>query len=485
MNSDATSPLDATMGLAAHQRTIQLFDRAKKCLERGDYDYAHNLFTECISQSPGSLAYVQHFRANLGQMNAEGATKSGSWSLSGSARNTVAKAAGKGEWEQAFEAGCAALKKNSADTGVLCELASACDELHHHECQLYYLRWALDLAPTDLDINRQAAQALEKVSQFDQAIGCWARILQQKANDEEARKAISRLSVEKTIDEGGYDPALLKKNTSGEAPPLPRVADLAIHDIDEDDVQSESPQELSLEEHEQLLRNAIESTPKDASTYVALADFYARQERLQDSERLYRKSLKVAGEVNVDVLEKLEDVYLLRMIERAVAAEKRAMKLGDEGLKAAQQARAESNQAELEVYAARRERNPNDARLNFELGLRYKRLGNYRDSVVPLQSALSDKQLLAETHLHLGESFQHISQHRLALRSYESAIEACDPSDWTELRKLALYRAGVLAMGMKELDTAEKHLTDLAAADFGYRDVGERLDKLARVRQDT
>jgi hypothetical protein len=47
---------------------------------------------------------------------------------------------------------------------------------------------------------------------------------------------------------------------------------------------------------------------------------------------------------------------------------------------------------------------------------------------------------------------------------------------------LALYRAGVLAADLNDREKAEKHLTQLAAMDFGYRDVAERLDKLAALR---
>jgi hypothetical protein len=47
---------------------------------------------------------------------------------------------------------------------------------------------------------------------------------------------------------------------------------------------------------------------------------------------------------------------------------------------------------------------------------------------------------------------------------------------------LALYRAGVLATGLRELDRAERHLSELAGLDFGYRDVSDRLDKIAQLR---
>jgi len=37
---------------------------------------------------------------------------------------------------------------------------------------------------------------------------------------------------------------------------------------------------------------------------------------------------------------------------------------------------------------------------------------------------------------------------------------------------------------VKTWDAAEKYLTELAGLDFGYKDVSERLDKIARLRED-
>jgi hypothetical protein len=48
---------------------------------------------------------------------------------------------------------------------------------------------------------------------------------------------------------------------------------------------------------------------------------------------------------------------------------------------------------------------------------------------------------------------------------------------------VALYHAGRLALYLKNLDSAEKHLTELAGLDFGYKDVATLLDKLNKFRE--
>ena len=86
----------------------------------------------------------------------------------------------------------------------------------------------------------------------------------------------------------------------------------------------------------------------------------------------------------------------------------------------------------------------------------------------------------AQVQLHLGESFQHIRQFKLALASYEAAIEACERCSWTR-KSWPFTGPGSWPPNSKTCDRAEKYLTRLAAIDFGYRDVADRLDKLAAV----
>ena len=142
---------------------------------------------------------------------------------------------------------------------------------------------------------------------------------------------------------------------------------------------------------------------------------------------------------------------------------------------------AQANQAELEVYAARVARNPGNSLLQYELGLRCKKAGKFKEAIQAFQAARDETRHKALVQLHLGESFQYIKQFKLALSSYEAAVQAADDFQ-PDTKKLALYRAGVLAAELNDREKAEKHLTQLAAIDFGYRDVAERLDKLAALR---
>jgi len=218
------------------------------------------------------------------------------------------------------------------------------------------------------------------------------------------------------------------------------------------------------------------------NNYLELADLFTAQNRLREATEILTRALAASGGGDLTIRERLEDAHLRRAQQQVAVAERRAeQEKTEDAVDLARRMAARANQAELEVYAARAARNPGNSLLQYELGLRCKRAGKFKEAIQAFQAARDDARNKAMVQLHLGESFQHIRQFTLALSSYEAAIEAADHMQ-LDTQKLALYRAGVLAADLKDLDRAEKHLTRLAAIDFGYRDVADQLDKLAALR---
>ena len=144
--------------------------------------------------------------------------------------------------------------------------------------------------------------------------------------------------------------------------------------------------------------------------------------------------------------------------------------------------RQELNRLETEVFRVRSERYPAVMSWKVELGTRLKRGGNFGEAIKVFQQATGEPRRRGLVHLELGECFQQIKQYKLAMSNYQTAIEALADRGEPDLRKKALYRAGVLAMGLEDLDLAETYLTELAGLEYGYRDVAERLNKIAEVR---
>jgi tetratricopeptide (TPR) repeat protein len=396
-------------------------------------------------------------------------------------RNAIGKAASKGQWREAFTAACGALKSNPWDVATLLDVAEAYEQIGSDECQLYILRWALDASPKDVTVNRRAAQALAKLGQFDQAIACWRRVEQAKPGDQEATKAISQLSVERTIQKGGYNQESLYGAVADQEGLEASLRD-RIGKSQTGSGEFAPVKAGATNGREKELLEAVAKSPADVANYLELADLFAEQNRLREAIDILAKALAASGGGDLAIRERLEDTQLRRVQDQVAVAQRRAeQEKTEEATDLAKRMAAQANQAELEVYAARAARSPGNTLLQFELGLRCKKAGKFREAIQAFQAARGDAKRKSQVEIHLGESFQHIRQFRLALSSYEAAIEAADDMQ-PDARKLALYRAGVLASELNDRDKAEKHLTRLAAIDFGYRDVADRLDKLAALR---
>ncbi|MEM8944746.1 MAG: tetratricopeptide repeat protein [Planctomycetota bacterium] len=461
----------APLSTAARQRLQKVFEHAQRCVDVQDYDYGNRLFTQCLVEDPCNLVYLQNFMLNLQKKYEDNKRGGRLASLKiKSQRSTLNKAVSKGEWEEALTAACSALTLNPWDIPTLLALASAYEQLRSDECELYCMRCALNADSKDVDVNRQAGKSLQRMGQFDQAIACWQRVKQELPQDDEARQSIARLSVEQTIDKGGYDPTMLD-NSEGSAAESISVAQLSKDSAPLDD----RPVEVRLKE-------ALQAEPTEADHYLQLADLYLRGNRFDEAERVLAEGSSACGAGNLELRSRNEDVQLRRVAHLSTLAQQRyEQDPTEEALQLAHRYRVQANQVELEIYAARSERDPKNTRLRVELGLRLKRAGKVKEAITAFQAAKTDTRRGGAVLVELGECFQHIEQYKLALSHYEQALEAIDePAD--EIYRKALYRAGVLSTGMEEYDRAEHHLSALAALDFGYRDVADRLDKLAGLR---
>jgi tetratricopeptide (TPR) repeat protein len=387
---------------------------------------------------------------------------------SAKSRAQVAYAAKRKDWLGVITAGLEVLKVNPWETSTLGEMGNACDQIRFDECQVVWLKGALEADIKNPEANRLLGRALGRQGQFDQAIACWTRVLQVKPNDEEARRSIANLSVEKTIDKGGYEDA-------------------------ETSTQVMADKQAQAERHgsggsrstpEQQLEKKIAKDPTNISLYLELADLHAKEERFTEAEAVLKRALDASGG-NIEVREYLEDVELRHARHEVLRAENRAKAENtDEAVELCNQMKVELNNKELETFRNRCERYPTNMGHKFQLGVRLYKARKYQDAIRVLQEARGDPKHKGMVLFYLGVCFEAIKQYKLALTHYEESLDHMGDRE-ADYRKQAMYRAGCVAMDrVKDYEKADKHLGALAGLDFSYKDVGERLDKLQKLRED-
>lgn len=470
MANESTAAPESSGGPAGSPRALSPAERARlsQCYNRGvqaidgkppNLDYAIEMFSTCVRGDPANAVYIQVLLGAIKQK--AGPRKGGGLSaLWGGGKGGLKKFATKGQWREVIQHGIDALKANPYDHGALLAMAEAAGNLLHQDAQRTYLKAALDAAPKDPDVNRACAAFLASNGEFDQAIACWVRIKDLKGLGEEADKEIARLQVEKTIVAGKG--LVGRQPTDAAAPAAPVSAP------------------VTGEDRVAALRRQIQEQPAVIEPYLELADLLERDVSIDEAEKVLAAALAASGN-DLKIQEHVEDRHLRWTRHKVLLAEKRLegndspdARTTVERLKAAQVRR------EIEIYGARAARYPENVIWKYELAMRLKAAGNHTEAIRHFQEVLQDPRRKGVVSLELGECFQKIKQYELAMRNYETAVDLLTEREG-ELRKRALYRAGVLAGGLGDNDTARKHLSTLAGLDFGYRDVAARLDKLGSV----
>ena len=439
---------------AKQKRLQKVFEHAVKKAEAAsspnDFDYVTDLLIQCVRGDPSNAIYIRAFLENL--QKKYGNNRKGSplaQFKERGARGALKKALAQENWDEVIHQGLKVLVVNPWDLSVLIPMAKAASKSGDFDCELCYLKTALTGAPKDPKCNRLFAIALSERGLLDQAITFWRRVEEALPDNEEAKRAMSVLTVQKARSTGKFD---------------------------EDDettrklrVRAQQQEDVTFEDR---LRKKIQGDPENMSLYMELAQFYITEERYHDAERQFEKAYELSNG-DLDIREKWDDSQLRHLRQKITRAHDPATK---------KKLQNEYFQKDVTVCKNRVERYPNNLAFKYDLGYRYMKTKQYAEAIRELQGAKNDPRRKGSCMLLLGECFQLIKQYRLAMSHYTEAIQEIPDRDADNKRK-SLYLAGRLALALKDLDVAEKHLTNLAGLDFTYKDVSKLLDKIAKLRE--
>jgi tetratricopeptide (TPR) repeat protein len=415
-----------------------------------DFDYVADLLTQCVLGELGNATYIQAYLDNLQKKygNNRKGSRLAKFKERG-ARSAQKKALAAEQWDEVIRQGLEILPINPWDTTTLVAMATAANKTGDRDCELVFIMGALKGTPKDPECNRLMAIAMADRGQIDKAITYWHRVEEVLPDNEEAKRTIASLTVQKARSSGKFD-----------------------EDDDFTRRQKLKTQQQVEATHEQRLLKKIQDDPNTLAPYLELAQLFMSEDRYKDANQLWAKAFELSDGDN-DVREKWEDCQLRYLRQKITKAQ------DPETRKKLEMAFFEKD---MEFYRGRVERYPSNLNYRYELGYRYLKIKRFAEAIQELQTAKNDPRRKGVCLLALGECFRQIKQYKLAMDHYNNAIREIPDRD-TDNRKRAHYLAGRLALGLGNLDAAEKHLGALAALDFTYKDVSKLLDKVAKLRQ--
>lgn len=451
---------------AKRKAAAECFRKGNEASEKGNWDYALQMYSTCASLVPDNLTYRQCARgAAYKKYNGN---KSGAGAFAKSKlialRSKIKKAKSKEQWDEVDKLAEQGLTINPWDAQLNADLGEAARARELLDIAKFAFTCARNAEPKSKEYNRMLAEVLEEKSEFIEAGKVWEHICQIDPNDGAARSKATQMTFEHVRTKGGYEEA---KSTSDVAVQRARLSKKP----GEEDAPG-----MSVEKD---LQHAIRKAPEEVENYLKLAHYYRSNKQLEEADQTLRKALEVSGG-DPNIKEQIEDVELDRMRANLSIAREKLAAEPDEAIyqQKVQALSTELLKRELQVFSSRVERYPKEMNLKIELADRLMRIKKWPQAIPLLQQASQHTRLKGRAYFMQGKCFMHDNKLKLARGQFERAIPEIsfdsDPKMFVE----AHYLMGRVCEELGDTPTAEHHYSEVLVVDYEYKDTVKRLETL-------
>jgi len=444
------------------------FQYGNDAAQKSNLDYAIDMYKQACKLAPSEIGFRQALRGVQRRKFNNDPSKVGR--LVGARNKPIQlrarSARSKEQYAQSLEICEDGFTNNPWDVGIAREAAESAEMLGHYQLAQWYLESVQNEAAKDAEFFRHAAHVHELCEAWPKAIAAWETVKKIDPNDDEAHRKINGLSASATIKRARYDDAVEKAMEAKPAAPAEEPAS---------DVGKLKQEKLSPEER---LKREIKRDPKQIWAFLELADILRKRSQLETAEKVLGAGLK-ANPKDPMLLQNYADVQMTRMKRAMDSLTKRvANDPGDEDSKDKLEKLARLLlDYEIKEYRRRVALNPDDYELRYQLGLVLAKDGKHGEAIGEFQIAKSSPALKIQALLQAGLSFEADGRGKLAERTYQEALKAIEPDDTDNFNALH-YQLGRVNETLGNMEAAEEHYNEVAANDYTYLDVAQRLRNL-------
>ena len=444
------------------------FGYGNDAAQKGNFDYAAQMYKEACKLAPENLVYRQSLRGVQRKKFNNDPTKVGRMvglSLQ-PLRVKIGVAKSRSKWSDMLDYCEDVFASSPWDLTASMDASEAAENLGLKKVAQYMVESVFAQGEKDAKFLRVAARIEEYAEDFGKAIRCWEKLKALVPHDEEARKKMNDLTARSAIQKSGLAESLNKRAAGGSGP--------------EKDV-PETEEEIRARKvaPEQRYLQEIEETPERIGPYLALAEIYKHSGRLDEAEKILAKGIKAVPD---DIY--LKDAYGEVQIARLhVAIDAYTRKVAREPHDPEPKTKLDQLKAALYTYEVKELRRkvgnqPENLDLRMTFGKKLAAGGKHDEAIAEFQQVRNSPTLKVQALLQTGLSFLANGVTKLAERSLQDAIRAADTADTATLNELN-YHLGRIAEESGNKVIAEEHYNEVAANDYSFRDVAQRLRALA------
>lgn len=444
-----------------------LFQKAQSALERNNLDYAIEMYMQCLNLEPNFLRARQYLRAAQRKRHeATSAFKRVFTAATTAPLLTKAKIASSKNPVEAMALAEEVLAQDPQHAQALILLAEAAEAAGLPETAVQTLEYYSRIYPNDTRGMHILARTYNAMEKYADARDIYERLLQVNPNDFTAQKGLKDATARAAMQTGGWDMAQSYRDVikdKEEAVALEQQSRVVrAEDMIENLIQ-ENLTKLKHEPNHPVIRREL------GKLYGQKSDYKTALEYL---EKIWAE--EAGGDSSLE-----KEIYDIKVKHIGARIKELQDQLAAKPPHAAElQAQLDKLQLEhdkLELTNAIRlvERYPNDLMYRFDLGLLYYKTGDLGSAIEQFQRAVGQPQRRVAALNYLGQCFRQLGLYDLAVDQFVRAASELPMMD--NVKKEIVYNLGATYADMGDQDKAIAEFKKIAAVDFGYRDIRDRI----------
>jgi len=336
---------------------------------------------------------------------------------------------------------------------------------------VFALRTLLEENPRDVKLLHELGQLYHQTGQSEEEVEVYNRITEIDPLDAAALRLGKDASARASMSSGGWTQAESYRE-------LIKDKDVAIS------LEQQSRMQLTGEALDQQiaeLQALQQSQPQNVDLARRLGALCEQKDDIESAIKWYQRAVELTGSSDAGLIRKLSNLKM-RGAEREIAAHEEFL-AGHREKDAAHAKKTEELQAAkkkragilIEEVKKRLERNPTDLQLRFELGEHFVSAQRFREAVPELQRARQNPNARLKAMNLLGVCYRELGMLDLAMKQFKEAAKEILTMDGT--KKEIVYNLGIVYEKMGERESSLNCMKQIYEADYGYKDVADRVER--------
>ena len=447
---------------AAPRKARELFDKGFAAFERGNTDYAMDMFMAALEIEPRLLQARKFLRAAAVKKFKEkggGSVSHMISSITGALTLSMATAQASKKPLQALKMAEKLLRSDPLNMNFINLLSKAAEAAEMPEVAIQTMEIAKDHYPNDVKLLNELGRLYQLVNRMHDARLCFEDVSRLRPTDPKAIKSLKDAAALDTMQKGGWSEASSYRDV------MKDTKEATLLEQQSKAVKSEKDMDALIIE----TRAKLEREPDNINYIRALADLLTRAMRFDEALELLTQAKESMARGDPQIERSISAIHVRKFDHEIAEMEAAGDAAGAEARRQAKDEFMVSNAAEQV------KRYPNDLQFRYEYGMLLYERGRLNEAIEEFQLAQRNPQRRIRALYFLSLCFKQKQQYDIALEQLEKAASELHIMDDT--KKDIYYEMGTLYELMGNPQKAAQHFKEIYSVDIRYKDVAAKIEK--------